>query len=113
MDRRIDPRALAAAVLLCVVSLPAGAGMIGTGRILDRADADGPRAGVVEVLEREAVRSELRALGVDPAAARARVERMTPGEIARLRGQVATLPAGGDLSTGELLLIIILIVLLV
>jgi hypothetical protein len=112
---RLIPRSttLLVAALLWGLGAPALAGMVGTDRVLRHAEHAEARATLTEALERDAVREELRALGVDPAAARARVERMTPAEVARLQGQVASLPAGGALSTVELLLIIILIVLLI
>ena len=103
---------LTTAVLLALCG-PATAGMVGTDRVLDRAGDRVERSELIDALDRASVRAELHALGVDPAQARARVERMTPAEVARLEGRVASLPAGGALSTVELLLIIILIVLLV
>jgi hypothetical protein len=68
---------------------PAAAGMTGDRHAIDR---DSLRA----LFERDDVRRQLEALGVDPRQARERVEAMTDGEIERLAGQVGTLPAGGD-----------------
>ena len=55
-------------------------------------DRDALRA----LFERDDVRRQLEALGVDPRQARERVDAMTDGEIERLAGQVGALPAGGD-----------------
>lgn len=99
-------------LLLAPLALPARAGMIGTDRVLREATTEARRAELVRLLERDAVRAELEAMGVPAGRARARVERLTGPEVARLHGRVASLPAGGDLSSLELVLIILLIVLL-
>lgn len=46
-------------------------------------------------LERAEVRSELASLGVEPGAARARVDALSDEEIAALTGRLDELPAGG------------------
>lgn len=97
--------------LLLTLAAPARAGMVPTDRVLHGAEAQ--RAALVEALQRDEIRSELRALGVAPGEAAARVGRLTDAEVARLHRQVDALPAGGDISTVELLLIIIIILLLV
>lgn len=104
---------LGSLVLLLSVAVPVQAGMVGTDRILHDADSATQREALVELLERDAVAAELEALGVAGDSARERVERLTDAEVAHLHGQVASLPAGSNLSTVELLLIILLIVLLV
>jgi hypothetical protein len=53
------------------------------------------RAAVMSVLERDDVANGLKAYGVDPNAAKARVAAMTDSEVAALRGQLGALPAGG------------------
>lgn len=100
-------------VLLAPLAVPARAGMVGTDRVLRGANTEAQREELVRLLERDQVRAELEALGVPGDSARERVERLTDTEVAHLRGQVAALPAGGDLSNVELLLLILLIVLLV
>jgi hypothetical protein len=84
---------------------PAYAGMIG----ID----DPERERVKSMLERPELAGELEKLGVAPADARARVDAMTPQEVAQLAGRLDTLAAGGALSNQDLLLIIILILLLI
>jgi hypothetical protein len=81
------------------------AGMIGI--------EDAERERVKSMLERPELASELEKLGVAPADARARVDAMTPQEVAQLAGRLDTLAAGGALSNQELLLIIILVLLLI
>lgn len=84
------------------------AGMVGTDEVLYQRE----RAQLADRLEREDVRQQLIELGVDPAAAKARVHQMTNEEVAALNGQIATLPAGAGLNTTELLLVIIILILL-
>lgn len=100
-------------ILLLSVAVPAQAGMVGTDQVLHDADRATQREALVELLERDAVVAEFEALGVAGDDARERVERLTDTEVAHLHGQVASLSAGGNLSTVQLLLIILLIVLIV
>lgn len=100
-------------LLLVPFAVPVQAGMVGTDRILRDAGAEAQRQELARLLERDEVRAELEAMGVPAERAHARVQRLTDTEVARLHGQVAGLPAGGNLSTVHVLLIILLIVLLV
>jgi hypothetical protein len=52
-------------------------------------------------------------MGIAPDEARARVEAMTPAEVAQVAGKLDALPAGGAMSNRDLLLVILLIILLV
>jgi hypothetical protein len=85
------------------------AAMVNTSEILKSPD----RTQIVSMLEREDVQQQLTGMGVDPVAALARVDQMTDQEIAQLNGNLSELTAGAGVSTVELLLIILLIVLLV
>jgi len=100
---------LCALALMCAATLPAQAAMIGTDQGLNEARAEIDRAELVRMLDREAVRAELAALGVDPAMAKDRVARMTDAEIAQLQGHLAELPAGEGVG-GALLLIFVVFV---
>lgn len=112
LPRRIGA-ILCTLVLLAPLAVPAQAGMVGTERVLRHAGTEAQREHLVHLLERDEVRAELEALGVPGGSARERVERLTDTEVAQLHGQVASLPAGGHLSTTQVLLIVLLIVLLV
>jgi len=90
--------------------LPAHAGMIGT----DSLAASGDRERIAGLLERAEVRAGLEAYGVSPADVKARVAAMTDTEVARLAGQIDSLPAGGDGVGGVLFLVVfVFLVLLV
>lgn len=104
--------AILGSLLLLVLSTSSvQAGMVSTERILS--DGDLQRQAIVEQLQRDEVRSQLVELGVSAEHVHQRVERLTDAEVASLHQRLDSLPAGGRLSTVELLLIIILIVLLV
>ncbi len=70
------------------------------------------RQQLIEALERQDVQQQLVEIGVDPVAAIERVDQMTVEELSQLNGQIEHLPAGAGVSTIELLLIIILLILL-
>jgi len=61
--------------------------------------------------QRQHVERQLIELGVEATDARHRVNQMTNAEIAGLQGKLTEVPAGGNLSTVEWLLIIIVIIL--
>ena len=109
--RSIVTGVLCSALLVFVSTLPAQAGMLTSDRVLNAANPE--RQALVEALERDDVRAQLERFGVSAQDAERRVARMTDAEVARLHQQVASLPAGGNISTVELLLIIILVILIV
>lgn len=104
--------------LFCVLGLilafatPAQAAMVDSDRVLRSAETGNQREAIVIALERDEVRNQLRQMGVSPAAAEQRVARLTPREVMRLQDRIDSLPAGGEISTVELLLIIILVLLI-
>ena len=94
-------------LIICLSS--AHAELVGTDELLKPAD----RTKIVQTLERKDVQQQLTALGVDPATALARVDLMTDAEVSQINGRLAELPAGAGVSTVELLLIVIIVLLLV
>ncbi len=87
-----------AIALVLAVTLPvraAMAGLVPTDRVLAQTFGDAsPRERVEAFLEREDVKAELVALGVDPAEARARVQTLSQAELDAIAGKIDTLPAG-------------------
>ncbi|RPH44562.1 MAG: hypothetical protein EHM87_09925 [Burkholderiales bacterium] len=104
---------LAVATLAMSMPAPAAAGVVGTEDMLRDAasastvpiDRDTLRA----LLDRDDVRSRLEALGVDPRAARDRVDALTDDEVGRLAGQVEQLPAGGASVIGVLFAVFVIL----
>jgi hypothetical protein len=73
------------------------AALVGT---MQAVEASSNRAQDLEIvnatLAREQVRSQMQALGVDPAAVDARVARLTDSELQSLAERMQQMPAGGD-----------------
>ena len=98
---------------LLMLSLPmpaAHAGMIGTEAVVNAAQAQQDRERLRQVLNRDDVKAELLARGVDPSQVQARIDSLTDQEVQSLSGKIDQLPAGGD---GLGLLVFIFVVLLI
>ena len=106
-------RAMAAVMLF--VSMPLGvaqAGMITTDRVVEQAVAQQDRLRILEFLDREDVRRELEALGIEPGEAAARVGSLSDAEVARISGELDQLPAGQSAAgtiVGVFLLVLIIL----
>ena len=98
-------------LIVCMIGLPfqVSAGMIGTDQVVSAAQAQAARATVLSQISRVDVAGQLQSLGLTPQAAKDRVAALTDTEVARLAGQIDSLPAGAD---GGLLLLILLGVLI-
>lgn len=77
---------------LLLLGMPAHAGMIGTERLVA---SESDVLTVATFVARDDVRAQLEAWGVDPVAASARVDSMTPEELASLAQGIESQPAGG------------------
>lgn len=87
----------ALAVAVVVTALPLGrvqAAMISTESVIATERATGERGRVITFLERQDVRAQMVALGVDPAEALARVDSLSDEEIRQIAGHLDELPAG-------------------
>ena len=105
-----------AAVMLCLLSMVAGAKMVSTGQALGQPTADQDRARVQEMLDRTDARKKLQAMGIDAQAVKERVAGLTDREAHELARKLDTFPAGGDISNRNLiaiLLVVLLVVLLI
>ena len=76
----------------------ASAAVVGTRTVMMQAERADAVARVQEVLDREAVRSQLMAYGVDAEAAKLRVASLSDEELRSLDGRLAELPAGSNLA---------------
>jgi hypothetical protein len=104
---------LAVATFAIALPAPAAARVVGTEEVL-RAETAAPgvpldRDTLRALLDRDDVRSRLETLGVDPRAARDRVDALTDEEVERLAGQVDRLPAGGASVVGVLFAVFIIL----
>jgi len=89
--------------------VPVQAAMVGTQQVVQAEQSRVDRAQLLAALEREDVRSQLEAMGVDQAMAAERVAAMTDAEIAELNQRIGELPAGGD-ALGVILVIFLVFV---
>ncbi len=85
-----------AAVLLAVTTIipVARAGMIGTQQVVAAQGAAEDRARLDAALQRDDVRAQLQAFGVDPADARDRVASLSDAEVRLLAERAGELPVG-------------------
>jgi Family of unknown function (DUF6627) len=103
-------RFLAGLLVVCMgsvaVPVPALAGIVSTDAIVSGAQ----RERLVVLLERSDVQARLKALGVDAAAAKARVAALSDAQAAQLAAQLDELPAGGtDLLVVGLIVFLVLL----
>lgn len=102
---------LAASMLLCVLPVTTTqAAVVGTGELL-QLESSSQRAASDALLVREDLQRQFEEMGVDPAAAAARLRRLSDEEIAALHEQLDSLPAGAmDGVTVALIVFIVFVV---
>jgi hypothetical protein len=88
----------------------AQARLISTDQALQHEQQTWTRANVSQLLDKTEIRAQLIKLGVDPAQAKDRVNRMTDQEVATLNQQLANQPAGGMDILGVLVVVFIVLV---
>jgi hypothetical protein len=102
--------------MLCVLALvgaslsPAIAGMVGTGELLATEQSLADRDRLLAALDRDEVRNQLTALGVDPAQAAERVARMTDAEVVALNERLDEMPAGAGILGVVALIFIVFVI---
>ena len=97
--RRLLARLL---ILSLVLPFPAHAALVTTDAALDHQR-------IAALLERADVQQRLRAYGVDPAEAQARVAALTDAEAAQLVSNIDELPAGGIGIVGAIVLVFLVL----
>jgi hypothetical protein len=106
-------RSIGALVVMALTTLslqtPASAAMVGTAAVIDGQQASLDRGRLLAALNREDVRKQLEALGVDPKAAQQRVAALSDEEIHSLDGRIQDLPAGGDVLAVALIVFLVLL----
>src|SRR5512146_2913764 len=91
-------RVLMLSMISMSVWLPsAHAGMVSSEQVVASQAAQQDRDRLRAMFDRQDVREQLQARGVDADAARARVDALTDAEVASINGQLDSLPAGGDI----------------
>ena len=108
-------------LLLCAAAFAlnapaAHAEMLGPERALEApgtGQADQDRAKVRQLLERTDVSERLKALGVDASNAHERVDAMSDEEVHALAQRIDSMPAGGNLSQNDIILILLVAILII
>lgn len=88
----------------------AQAGMISSEQVIASQSAQLERERVRAVFDRQDVREQLQALGVDADAARARVDALTDNEVATINGKIDSLPAGGEIIGAVVFVFLVLLI---
>jgi uncharacterized protein DUF6627 len=91
-------------ILSLVLPFPAQAALVATDAALDQQR-------IARLLDRADVQEQLRAYGVDPAEARARVAALTDAEAAQLVSNIDRAPAGGIGIIGAILVVFLVLLL--
>jgi hypothetical protein len=105
--------AIAAAAWVCVSAAPAGAALVSTDQAIAQGAVAQDRARVRAFLERDDARKQLRAWGVDAAAAQDRVAGLTDAEVQTLARKIGSLPAGGNIGSSDIIIILLVAILVV
>lgn len=98
------------AIAMLSIQTPAHAGLVGTGEAVAEQQRTLDRAQLLGALEHDDVRSQLVALGVDPADAAARVAALSDDELQAMASKMNELPAGGDVLGVVVFLFLVLLV---
>lgn len=88
----------------------AQAGMIGSEQVIASQAAQLERERARAVFDRQDVREQLQALGVDADTARARVDALTDDEVATINGKIDSLPAGGEIVGAVVFIFLVLLI---
>ncbi|MGQ0384304.1 MAG: PA2779 family protein [Gammaproteobacteria bacterium] len=94
--RRACVVVVSASLVSLGVQAPAAAGIVGTAEAIAVARGQGAAATVRATLDRQDVRDQMLALGVDPAEVEGRIAALTEAELAMLSEKIGEAPAGGD-----------------
>jgi hypothetical protein len=109
--RSLVLQAVTLSMLAAAPLAPAHAVIVSTEEAMTMSERDVVLDRVTAALQREDVREQLTALGVDPQQAVERINGLTPQELATLDGQLADLPAGGSVLAVLGIVLVVLIVL--
>lgn len=110
MNMRFVLTCLLSLTMITVAPMAAHADMLSTSMILSEAERSARVELVENYLDREDVRSQMEAMGVDPSLAAERVAALTDGQLQQLALNIENAPAGsGDLGIVIAVLVILLL----
>ncbi|OEU68304.1 MAG: hypothetical protein BBJ57_06155 [Desulfobacterales bacterium PC51MH44] len=96
MRKPIASLVIVALSAFSIISVPAHAAMVNTAEILKQNQHNLARERLHIFLNRSEVHKQLKAWGVNPEEAKARVDSLTDQEIAEIAARIDQLPAGGS-----------------
>jgi len=112
MNHRLRLMPFFASLLLALACGTAYADLVGTDEAaasVEPAKPDADRERLRAFMDRPEVVEKLKAMGVTPDEAKARVAAMSDKEVHMIAGKLDMLPAGGRLTNNDLLLIVVII----
>jgi hypothetical protein len=104
--KKVTCRALVVS-MLALSFQTANAGLIGAEQAAAPVSPAADRALVLGALDRAEVAQRLQSMGVDPNAARARINAMSDHEVHAMAQDIQSAPAGADISTGGWIAIVL------
>jgi hypothetical protein len=104
-------RGLIAILATAMIAQGSVAGMIGPESVPVQSQAEQDRAKVQAFVERANVKERLQAMGVSGVFAKDRVAALSEEEVHALAQRIDGMPAGGDLSNADLILILLIAIL--
>lgn len=90
---------------------PSMAEIVGTDEVAAPSPADAERAKVQAFLERATVTEKMQAMGLNALSAKDRVAAMNQEEVHALAQRIDALPAGGEFTTTEIIIIVLAVIL--
>jgi len=110
---RMTSRLLIAGILSIAVPLQSTyAVMVGTEQVVPSVQSQSERERINTFIDREDVRKEMQAQGIDANDTKARVAALTDEEVHKIAGNMDRLPAGGDGGVLEVLLTVFVVLLI-
>jgi hypothetical protein len=96
--KNIFVRCVCRILIVCMGAFPFStyAGMVSTDQVAAAVQNQGSRDRLRDLVSRSDVRAQLQNFGISASAAQERVAAMTDAEVAKLAGQIDSLPAGGS-----------------
>lgn len=116
MKQPVSPSRSLIAILAAALAFQAPlaqAGIVTTEEAASQKQPEDDRAKVQRFLEKANVKERLQALGVDGILAQERVAALSQEEVHALAQRIDSMPAGGALSTTDMLLIVLAVVLVI
>ena len=96
-------------IMFLSINTSSYAGIVGTDVAINQQQSNFDRAELLAMFDRNDLRDELIAYGVDPNAARERIAAMSDTEVQALAGKVGTMPNGGDVVGVAVFLFLVLL----